>query len=307
MKISEKLQIIQKVSGLTQEKIAAQLGVSFVAFNNWITGKSQPRPNKKQAIDELYLTLTGQKIIPADQIEAKKQIVSTRSKKLGHIIKLILNRQDLLDELTLKLTYHTNRIEGSTLTENETAKILFENISLKNHSLSEQLEAKNHQTAFRFLLDYLSDNQEVNLELILRLHAILLNGINSDAGFFRRQGVRIIGANITTANWVKVPDLMNQLIKDLQKSKNEIIGQVAQIHSRFEAIHPFSDGNGRIGRLLIQAMLLTNNLAPAIITQENKSIYIKYLNISQTKGDFSLLEDFICDSMFLSLEILEDK
>lgn len=307
MKVSEKLQIIQKLSGLTQEKIAAQLGVSFVAFNNWITGKSQPRPNKKRAIDELYLTLTGQKIIPADQIEAKKQIVYARSKKLGNIVKLILNRQDLLDELTLKLTYHTNRIEGSTLTENETAKILFENISLKNHSLSEQLEAKNHQTAFRFLLDHLSDNQEINLELILRLHATLLNGINSDAGFFRRQGVRIIGANITTANWVKVPNLMDQLIKNIQKSQKDTISHTSEIHSQFESIHPFSDGNGRIGRLLIQAILLKNNLAPAIITQENKSIYIKYLNISQTKDDFSLLEDFICDSIFLSLEILEDK
>ena len=75
MTIRQKLEIIQKMLGLTQTKLAERFGVSFAAFNSWWTGKSTPRPKMRAAIDELFLEVTGQKIIPADQLTAKKQIL----------------------------------------------------------------------------------------------------------------------------------------------------------------------------------------------------------------------------------------
>src|SRR3989344_9270909 len=151
MNIRQKLEIIQKTLGLTQTKLAEKFGVSFAAFNGWWTGKSNPRPKMQAAIDELLLEVTGQKTIPSDQLTAKKQILQKKSAEHKNIITEILQNPDIRDQFILKLTYHSNSIEGNTLTEPDTAAIPFDNAALPNKSLTEQLEAKNHQTALNYL------------------------------------------------------------------------------------------------------------------------------------------------------------
>lgn len=307
MTLQEKLQIIRKMTGLTQTKLAGRLGVSFVAFNGWWTGKSSPRPKAQAAIDELFLEVTGQKIIPADQLTAKKQALRQKSREHRNTLSEILNNPDIRDEFTLKLTYHTNRMEGSSLTEPDTAAILFDNVALPNKSMTEQLEAKNHQTALNYLLNHLVQNGTLNGELILKLHGILMNGIRPDAGAYRRHAVRILGVNLPTANYLKVPDLMSKVMAEAAGKTNDTIALSAAVHSRFEQIHPFSDGNGRIGRLLLSAMLLKSNIPPAIIRQEQKRLYHTYLYKAQTKDDHSQLEDFFCDAVLEGFRILERK
>lgn len=305
MTVREKLQIIQKVTGLTQTKLAERLGVSFVAFNGWWTGKSSPRPKMLSAIDELFLEVTGQKIIPVAHLNAKKQFLWQKSKAHKSMIAEILENPDIRDTFTLKLTYHSNRIEGSSLTEPDTAAILFDNVALPNKSLTEQLEAKNHQTALTFLFDYINNRGALNEELLLKLHGILMNGVRSDAGIYRRHAVRILGVNLPTANYLKLSDLMPEIIAEVNKKTKDVIALIATVHSRFEQIHPFSDGNGRIGRLLASAMLLKANLAPAIIRQEQKRLYYTYLYKAQTKDDQSQLENFFCDAVMDGFRILE--
>lgn len=308
MIIADKLKIIQNISGLTQEILAKELGVSFVTLNSWINKKSQPRRNAQKRIDDLYYKYTGQRIIPDDVLKAKKDIIISKSKKYRNILKKILENPDIYDQFILSLTYHTNRLEGSTLTQNETKAILFDNIALANRSMVEQLEAKNHQVALEYLFNYLkSSSHKINEELLLKLHGILMNGIKSDAGFYRKHGVRILGTNIPTANYLKVPILMKKLIKDINLKQKDIITQITKIHSNFEQIHPFSDGNGRVGRLIMQAMLLINNLPPAVIKQEKKRFYNNSLRKSQLNEDFLLLEDFICDAILKGFNILERK
>src|SRR3989344_4744789 len=146
MNIRQKLEIIQKTLGLTQTKLAEKFGVSFPAFNSWWTGKSKPRAKAQALIDELFLEVTGQKVIPAEELTAKKQVITQKSKEYKNVLQEILNNPDIRDQLILKLTYHSNSIEGSTLTEPDTAAILFDNAALSDKSLTEQLEAKNHQT-----------------------------------------------------------------------------------------------------------------------------------------------------------------
>ncbi|MFH1288424.1 MAG: Fic family protein [bacterium] len=307
MTIQEKLQIIQKTTGLTQTMLADRLSVSFVAFNNWWTGKSLPRPKMLRTIDELFLEVTGQKIIPVELLTAKKQILVKKSGAHKNVIAEILDSPDIRDTFLLKLTYNSNRIEGSTLTEPDTAAILFDNAALPGKSLTEQLEAKNHQTALNYLFNHITKKGGIDEALVLRLHGILMNGIRPDAGVYRRHAVRILGINLPTANYLKIPGLMPELVDKAAKRTDDIISSTAAVHSRFEQIHPFSDGNGRIGRILMCAMLLKINMAPAIIRQEQKQLYYTYLYKAQAKDDQSQLEDFLCDAVMDGFKILERK
>jgi Fic family protein len=307
MNISGKLKIIKDFSDLTQEQLAKELEVSFATFNSWINGRSIPHKKKQFRIDELYAKYSGTKIIPGTVLDAKKNALNRKSRKYKNILATIINNPDIYDQFVLSLTYNTNRIEGSTLTEDETAAILFENASLPNRSLTEQLEAKNHQTAFNFMFDWLKSKKPISEEFILKLHSILMNSIRSDAGVYRNHGVRIMGTNVPVTNYLKVPELIKSLVKNIHAGKKDFIAKIADIHSRFEQIHPFSDGNGRIGRLLIHAMLLRQNFPPAMILQKEKRLYMKYLNKSQMDGDASLLEDFLCDAVMLSFDLMERK
>ena len=304
MNIKDKLTLIQKASGKTQEKLAADLGVSFPTLNSWINGKSVPRERAAKRIDELYLRVTGQNVIPEDFLEAKKQVLAGKRKQHQGVLRVLETRKDLYDQFLLSLTYNTNRIEGSTLTEPETAAILFQDTALPDKSIIEQMEVKNHQAAFRYLIRHLTDGGDITEEMILRLHGILMNGIREDAGNYRRHAVRIAGSNVVTANYLKVPVLMGGLVKEIRRGEKDKIGFSARIHSRFEQIHPFSDGNGRIGRLLLVAMLLKEDFPPAIISQEKRRFYMLYLNQSQLRGDHSRLEDFICDGVMAGYDLL---
>ncbi|MFA5854800.1 MAG: Fic family protein [Candidatus Gracilibacteria bacterium] len=308
MTIHQKLHAIKKISGLTQEKLASKLGVSFPTLNSWINGKSTPHQKAQNFIEELYKQYTGQKIIPETILAAKKTALYKQAKKHRSILKKILARPDLHNEFMLLLTFHTNSIEGSTLSENETSAVLFHNKVLPNKSLIEQMEVKNHQAALTYLLRHLASphrtGRKINEDLILKLHAILMNGIRDDAGFYRRYAVRIVGSHVPTANPLRVPDLMEKLSKWLRTPRKDPIKHAAKIHSAFEKIHPFGDGNGRVGRLLLNAMLLTNNLPPAIIKTESKQLYYTYLNKAQLDDDLSLLEDYLCDTIEEGLRLL---
>lgn len=307
MTIKEKLQIIQNVSGLTQTEIAGKIGVSFVAFNNWWNEKSIPRKKQEVVIDELYKEYIGQNIIPKNILAAQKELIARESKKYGNILELIGKNPDIYDQFLLSLTYNSNKIEGSTLSEDETADIIFNNKSIPNKSIIEQLEVKNHQAALQYLFSYLNDSRKINEELILKLHSILMNSIRDDAGLYRRHGVRIVGSNVPTANYLKVPALMKKIVKDINRKQADKIAHASNIHARFEQTHPFSDGNGRIGRLILVAMLLISNIAPATIKQEEKRLYYTSLRRAQLKDDFTQLEDFICGAVMNGFDIVGRK
>jgi Fic family protein len=221
------------------------------------------------------------------------------------VVEEILANPDIRNQFVLKLTYHSNSIEGSTLTESDTAAILFDNVALPDKSLSEQLEAKNHQTALNYLFDYISKDGVIGEAMVLKLHSILMNSVRPDAGLYRQHGVRITGVNLPTANYVRVPDLISEVMIKAVKKTKDIVAAFVSTHSRFEQIHPFSDGNGRVGRLLMNAMFLKANLAPAIIRQEQKQLYYTYLYKAQTKDDQSQLENFLCDATMDGFKILE--
>ncbi len=291
--------------GLPQTELARKLGVSFPAFNRWWTGKALPRAAKQAAIHELFLEVTGRKVIPPHRLVTKKKLLWGKSSQYKNVLDEILQHPDIRDQFILKLTYHSNRIEGSKLTESDTAAILFDNVALPDKSLTEQLEAKNHQTALMAVFDTVSKNRKIDEHFGLKLHGILMNGIRPNAGSYRHHSVRIVGVHLPTANFMKIPALMPPVMALAGKRAKDVIRLSATFHSQFEQIHPFSDGNGRVGRLLLCAMLLRANLAPAVIRQERKQLYYTYLYKAQMEADYSQLEDFLCEAVLEGFTILE--
>lgn len=193
------------------------------------------------------------------------------------------------------------------MTEAETAVVLFRNGTVPRRTLIEQLEAKNHQAALHQLFEFAVLKKPLSEDFLVRLHGILMNGIRDDSGFYRRHGVRIVGANIPTANYAKVPALMERLVADIQKKDRDPIRHAAAIHSRFEQIHTFADGNGRIGRLLVHGMLFRANLPPAIILPQRRSRYYAVLNAAQRTGETAGLEDVLCDGILEGWIIIEGR
>lgn len=304
MYIKEQLQLLKRVSGLTQEVLAKRLGVSFVTFNAWIRGRSQPRSSAIKRILEV-LQEYGITVVAEDPLKSFKQGLSSKASHKRSTIATILGSPDIRDEYILALTYHSNVIEGSTLTKGETAAVLFDEAVLRNRTLREQIEAKNHKAAIEYLFRNVKPRSVLHEDFVLRLHGILMNGIQPDAGQYRRDAVRIVGANVPTANPASISKRMAGLIKNLNLTHKDVIGQAAKTHAEFEQIHPFTDGNGRVGRLILNAMLLQKHYAPAVITQQRKRDYLRYLNRAQMKGNFQALELFIVESVLIGWAILE--
>jgi transcriptional regulator with XRE-family HTH domain len=193
MTIPQKLAAIQTLSGLSQTELARQLGVSFVAFNRWKKGKAVPRPNAAERIDAFYREYTGLAVIPDNILDSKKRVVLARRRMHSNLLQTIQQQPDILDQFVLTLTYTSDSIEGSTLTEAETAVVLFQDATLPDKTLREQLEAKNHQAALLYLFDFMAMGQSINEMLILRLHAMLMNGIRPRFSRSFATGLRRVG------------------------------------------------------------------------------------------------------------------
>jgi Fic family protein len=296
------LQQILNASKWSQEQLAAELGVSFPALNAWINKRAVPRAKAQVRIQQLHATIIGSLSISEDNLKVAKH-------EAGHYFltaNQVISNQEMLEKLTLNLTYHTNTIEGSTMTIGDVEDVIFNDKVLSNRTAIEQLEAKNHQSALYWLLDQVAGAKGIFLiteAIILGIHLRLMNGIVSDAGQYRQHAVRIMGTHVTLANWQSIPRLVTELTNNTEDPK-DVVATLAKVHATFEKIHPFSDGNGRTGRLLMLAQALSVGTVPPIILKERKQAYYKYLELAQTKDNYIPLEYFIAQSIELAGKLL---
>jgi Fic family protein len=208
----------------------------------------------------------------------------------------IMFTQKYLDDLIVRMTYHSNAIENSTLTLNETISILLYNTSPNGKDLREIYEATNHAAAFNLMLDKIAQGEVLTHKTILDLHYVLMDKLSSDRGQFKQHENLIVGSDFTAASVLETPklivdwcyDLSNKMINTTLTLK-EVSEILAQKHIEFERIHPFSDGNGRIGRLLINYSLLQLGYPPAIILREFKLEYFNYLSEQNVHGLTSMI------------------
>ena len=303
MKSEEYLKITIKASGWSQERLAMELRVTFATLNSWINGKSSPRAKALKNIEKLYFDTVGVESVDIEKLAIAKKQALTFKMSPGELV----SNKELLDKLTLYLTYHTNTIEGSTMTLSDVEDVIFDHKVLSNRTAIEQAEARNHQATLHWLIDLLNEtkNLEVNEELILGIHLRLMNGIITNAGKYRNHSVRIMGSEVTLANYHKIPELIGQLGSE-RYLRQDLISNLARVHAKFEQIHPFSDGNGRAGRLIMLVQTLANGYVPPVVRKERKYAYYKALELAQTKEIYGPLELFIAESMYFSNELLSN-
>ena len=231
-------------------------------------------------------------------------IIKNRIKKLSEKYQPLAKQYpNAVREITIaeipEQVFNSNAIENSTLTLKDTEDILIRGQIQRDAEIREVYEAKNLARAIELLAE--NPSQNLTVELILTLHKVLLTGINdSFAGRFRSgdEWVRVethIGTNPAFVN-----DLMFKLVENYNQSERELIEKIAYFHNEFESIHPFCDGNGRIGRVLINQQLMNSGLPPIMIPAKNKYLeYYPVLDIYDHSNNSVPLEDY------LSLLLLE--
>jgi len=296
MTYQQKLHSITKATGWSQEKLAQELNTSFPTLNSWINMKSQPRQKALEKIDILFAQILGSDVVDDSELKRVKNDVGSLIILPGDLI----DCKKALDRLILHLTYHTNTIEGSTMTLSDVEAVLFDHKVLSNRTAIEQAEARNHQAALLWLLDTVNKQGKdfkITKRLILDLHVRLMNGLMSNAGQYRRHAVRILGSHVALSNWQKIPEQMNEFISSYNKKPMDIVDRLAQSHAMFEKMHPFSDGNGRTGRLVMLAQALHYGIYPPLIQRELKQAYYKYLQLAQVEQNHKPLQLFIGQSI----------
>ncbi len=209
-------------------------------------------------------------------------MVDTMLSKIDNLLKELNNCRPLnsdevarlRDEFLVEFTYDSNAIEGSTLTLQETALIINEGITIAEKPLREHLEVVGHKEAYLYVVDLVKEKTPITERVIKDIHNIILMDKPKSRGVYRNLPVRVMGADNEVAQPYMIEPLMQDLIKSIEANRDKhIVEQVALFHLKFESIHPFLDGNGRTGRLLLNLELMKNGIPPINIKFANRRKY----------------------------------
>lgn len=188
----------------------------------------------------------------------------------------------LHEEMRLLHTYHSNAIEGNTLTLPETKLVLEEGITVSKKPLRDYFEAANSAKAFDLVEDIAKKKIQIDHVTIQRIHEVVTAGILEDAGRYRTRNVRITGASKTPPDWSKLVGLMDDLIREVVQSEMGAVQTAAILHHRFVEIHPFIDGNGRVARLLMNLYLIANGYPPIVLKVTEREKYYRCLRAADS-------------------------
>ena len=203
-----------------------------------------------------------------------------------NILEFVLKNKEYLEDLITRSTYNSNAIEGSTLTYAETYAILYNDNSFKIQGKEprEIYEAINHKKALESLFEHLQERKELDEQFIKNINEIINKNIKDTEGY-RKVQVFIRGSEYIPPEPEKILNLMMYYIYNYNNCKEDIFSKIAKYHIDFERIHPFEDGNGRTGRILINYELLKNNLSPIVIEKDDR---VKYFELLRNNDSINL-------------------
>lgn len=216
----------------------------------------------------------------------------------------------LQDEFLVDFTYNSNAIEGNTLTLQETALVL-EGVTIDKKPLKDHLEAVGHRDAFLYVVSLVSDKIPITERIIREIHSLVLINRAKDKGVYRRIPVNIMGAHHEPPEPYLVSVQMERLVSDLSRDNRHTIETAALFHLRFEGIHPFIDGNGRTGRLILNLMLMQAGYPPIDVKFADRRKYYSCFDSYYRDNDASqmvnMVGKYVKERLSQYLSLLQDE
>ena len=196
------------------------------------------------------------------------------------------------EEFTVEYTYNSNAIEGNTLTLRETDLVL-RGLTIAQKPLKDHMEAVGHKEAFDYVRELVKEKAPLTESIIKQIHYLVLADKKDDRGVYRRVPVRIMGAHHEPVQPYLIEPKMEQLLQDYAASEEHIVTKLARFHIEFEGIHPFIDGNGRTGRLLVNLELMKAGYPPIDIKFTDRVMYYNAFDAYHVKHDLSAMEGLL--------------
>jgi Fic family protein len=272
-------------------KYAEDIRKAYKTINNFLEsnrfiGKIRQLRLKKDDLLDKYFT----------DVEACRLHYNSVFKKHDEI-----TRKEILKNFIVEFAFNTTSIEGNTINLDEAKKLLEEGLAPKNKTLREIYDIQNTEKVFFSIFE---SDVELNHELIIKIHAGLVENIDLRTGY-RKTDIRVIRSNFdaTPAPYVKTDmDLLLRWYNENKKIHPLVLAIV--FHHKFEKIHPFADGNGRTGRMLMNFILLKNEYPPMIIHKKQRKMYLDALRIADksnlksfNKENYQELINFVAKEM----------
>lgn len=290
--LGERIKSYRENRNMTQSEIADILGVKATTISKYEAGTLEPNIESLKKLAELFEVsideLLKEDKFDVSQINILEVLREQKNMKL---------KGNLYHNTQITFAYNTNHIEGSKLTEDQTRYIYETNTLLTEKDtitdLDDVLETANH---FK-LVDYMLDiaDKKLTEEMIKEFHKILKEGTSDSrkewfiVGDYKKLPNEVGGLKTTDPKSVEKD--MKKLLKWYENLKQVTINGIIEFHAKFEKIHPFQDGNGRVGRIISFKECLKNNIVPFIILDKEKLFYYRGLKQYQTNKEKGYLID----------------
>jgi Fic family protein len=258
----------------------------FIESNHWLEKARELKLKKDKFL--------GEKL---EQVEACKLHYNNIFKKLDETTK-----KEILKNFIVEYAYNTTSIEGNTINLEQARNLLVEGLTPENKTLREIYDLQNTEKVFFGLIN---SNEELSHDFIIKVHDNLMENIDARRGY-RKTDIRVIKSNFDATPAIYIKTDMSLLLKWYNENKNKLRTLVLAVifHHKFEKIHPFADGNGRTGRMMLNYILMKNNYPPLIIQKKTRADYLEVLrkadnsNPNKTeKEDYFSLVKFVADEI----------